>query len=94
MNRVREAAAPLVDAHRRSSVTLDEASPPSLLADALEQVFAVFDPLDRQHGPDAPLHQDCPAFFDEALQQSEKPFYGDAVREVVRQHHCRWNRRH
>jgi hypothetical protein len=232
MNRVREAAAPLVDAHRRSSVTLEEASPPSLLADALEQVFAVFDQLDQRHGPDAPLPrddpsrlgehalscladlelwadrlgerrvlpalgelavraaewtarhgglvrvlepvvnafaaqanvlsepgdlaglyarmsrvidavdpalredaaasgtfppwrvllfnqaivatrtqdtdrmerafnllgallpQDCPAFFDEALQQSEKPLYGDAVREVVRQHHRRWNRRH
>lgn len=232
MSRVREVAAPLVDAHRRSGAAAGEGSPPSLLAEALEQVFAVFDQLDCRHGPDAPLPaddpsrlgehalsciadlelwaerlgerkalpalgqlalsaaewtarhgglvrvlepvvnafaaqanalgdpaslarlgerisriidavdpalredatpagtfppwrvllfnhaivatraqdidrmerafnllgallpQDCPAFFDEALQQSERSVYSDAVREVVRRHHHRWTRRH
>ncbi len=232
MSRVRSAAAPLVDAYRRAGVAPGEGSPPSLLAEALEQMFALFDHLDRRHGdaaalPDedpsrlgeqalscladlelwadrlgerrtapllgelaieaaewtarhggvvrvlepvvnalaaqantltasdrlaglcermgriidavdpalradaaaagtfppwrillfnhaivatrtqdpermerafnllgALLPQDCPAFFEEALQQSQKPAYGDAVREAVRRHHQRWTRRH
>ncbi|MFZ5556913.1 MAG: hypothetical protein ACOZDY_09385 [Pseudomonadota bacterium] len=232
MSAIRSATAALVDAYRRQDTTPGEGSPPSLLAEALEQVFAVFDQLDRQHGKAAPLPcedpsrlgehalsclsdlelwadrlgqrqalpqlgelaveaaewtarhggvvrvlepvvnafaaqanvlsepdqlarlcermsrvidavdpalradaaltgtfppwrvllfnhaivatrtqdpdrmerafnllgallpQDCPAFFDEALQQSEKPVYSDAVRDVVRRHHGRWNRRH
>jgi hypothetical protein len=40
------------------------------------------------------LPQDCPAFFDEALEQSERRAFGDAVREVIRDHHRRWTRRH
>lgn len=175
MSAIRSATAALVDAYRRQDTTPGEGSPPSLLVEALEQVFAVFDRLDRQHGKAAPLPcedpsrlgehalsepdqlarlcermsrvidavdpalradaaltgtfppwrvllfnhaivatrtqdpdrmerafnllgallpQDCPAFFDEALQQSEKPVYSDAVRDVVRRHHGRWNRRH
>lgn len=232
MNRVRDAAAPLVEAYRRAGVAPGDGSPPSLLAEALEQMFALFDHLDRLHGEDAALPdadpsrlgeqalsclsdlelwadrlgerrtlprlgelaveaaewtarhggvvrvlepvvnafaaqanaltapdrlarlcermgrvidaadpalrndaaatgtfppwrillfnhaivatrtqeaermerafnllgvflpQDCPAFFEEALQQSHKAVYSDAVREVVRQHHQRWTRRH
>lgn len=40
------------------------------------------------------LPEDCPAFFEEALQQSEKAVYGPEVRDLARSYFERWHVRH
>lgn len=40
------------------------------------------------------LPEDCPAFFEEALQQSKKAVYGPEVRDLARRYFERWHVRH
>lgn len=61
MSRVRDAAAPLIEAYARADDARGEGSPPSLLVEALEEMFAVFGHLDRQHGEGAALPDQDPS---------------------------------
>ena len=47
-----------------------------------------FDTLGRN------LPEDCPAFFEQGLQQAQKEVYGTEVRELMQDYFKRWATRH